>query len=445
MRANHNYYIPPANKVYANNPFRFSAQKKVVVVKSPVSFSEYASQMRVVHRDHAITALLFTIASMFQDIAVEEAGGGFPLYFLYGPASSGKDQLAYCCQSFFGVPQEAINLEGGVSTIKAQVREFAQFANMISHLSEYHSGDTQLDGVLKGLWDRRGYKRGTIESHVSTESIPILSSVLMTGNDYPQPEALVTRLIAEEMTQNQFGAEAVKEFEKLEDMTKAGISSLGDDLLKYRGLVAEQFQKKFRAFKQGITDKIPGAHSRMLTNLAQLGAFYSILKDEITFPFTHLEMTDHMAKITRAQMAKIAGSSMVTRWWHAFLAAMSGRRDDRLMVGRDFEIKNGYLYFNMTHAYNNIQLQWFPRHREIAPKQSRMFDELKKDASFYDFKRSERIGDRNTSCMVIDLKHVPIAQELQNAADWQANERTLLDQDQIEATNDEYKDSELPF
>src|SRR5690554_2771013 len=144
------YYVPSANKAYANNRNRFEAQKKVISKESKNTFLSYTSQMMKVHRNHGMMGILFTIASMFQDI-VENETGSFPMLFLYGPASSGKDQLVECCQSFFGRPQTAINLEGGVSTIKAQIREFAQFSNIISHLSEYKPGNPQLDGVLKGL------------------------------------------------------------------------------------------------------------------------------------------------------------------------------------------------------------------------------------------------------------------------------------------------------
>ncbi|MCH8491386.1 MAG: hypothetical protein LAT81_15870, partial [Oceanicaulis sp.] len=178
------YYIPSANSIYKDNPYKYQSQKKAVIKRPNFNFSNYITQMMKVHRGHAITATLFGIASAFQDIVVHSEKF-FPMLFLYGPASSGKDQLANCVQSFFGDPQEAINLEGGVSTIKAQVREFAQFSNMISQLSEYNPGDAKLDGVLKGLWDRRGYKRGNIDSHVGTDSIPILSSVIMTGNYTP--------------------------------------------------------------------------------------------------------------------------------------------------------------------------------------------------------------------------------------------------------------------
>lgn len=421
------YYVPSANKIYSNNAFKYEAQKKVQVITSPVTFDAYTTKMLEVHGDHAITGVLFTLASIFQDIVVRELGN-FPIVFLYGPASSGKDQLAECCQSFFGHPQTAINLEGGVSTIKAQVREFAQFQNLMSHLSEYKRGDPKLDGVLKGLWDRRGYKRGNIDSHVGTESIPILSSVLMTGNDYPDNEALITRLMVEEMTRTAFTDEETKKFEDLADMTKQGISSITDGLLPFREKVARNFQQKYRMFKSGFSDVVPDAKSRMIGNCSVLGAFYHMLSDELIFPWDHARLTAHLAKITEAQTRKLASASIITKFWDCFLASMRGGREDRLQVRRDFKVESGTLYFNFTNVFNRLQRQWYLQYHEGAPSKMNMLDTLRKDASYIQDKTSERIGESNTSAIMINLSLVPVGQELTNAMEWQLNERSLFDQ-----------------
>lgn len=55
--------------------------------------------------------------------------------------------------------------------MKLQVRELAQFSNGISQFSEYKRGNAQVDGIFKGFWDRNGYKRGNLESHVATDEV----------------------------------------------------------------------------------------------------------------------------------------------------------------------------------------------------------------------------------------------------------------------------------
>ena len=445
------YYVPSANEIYKRNAFKYDAQKKVVIIEPAVSFQNYAAQMLLVHRNHAITAVLFSIASAFQDIVVKELGN-FPMLFLYGPASSGKDQLAECCQSFFGYPQTAINLEGGVSTIKAQVREFAQFSNMISHLSEYKTGDSKLDGVLKGLWDRRGYKRGNIDSHVGTESIPILSSVIMTGNYTPDAEALITRLLWEEMSQSLFNEDEVREFDKLADMTKHGISGFTNLILKQRKTVELNFLHKFRELKATLNERMPDAKSRMISNTAVLASFYQLFDDVLSFPFSFADMLKHFQTGIDTQTRKLNSASTINRWWDCFLASMRGTTADQLRIGRDFKLEGYRMYFNFTNCYNKIQRQWWLQYHDTAPGKTIMMDTIRKDEAYIEDAKSVRMGigkdSPNTSACIIDLNRIPVTEEIKHAVEFQLNENSLFDRSPVTPKDENDKEQyqeDLPF
>ena len=291
------YHIPSANSVHELNRFMYDPQKRFKSISTQVTFARFCEELIKVHRNHGLIGILFSVASMFQDIVVREITG-FPILFLYGPASSGKDQLANVCQSFFGFPQSAINLEGDVSTAKANIREFAQFSNSIGQLSEYKPGNPKLDGILKGLWDRTGYKRGNLQSRVSTDSIPILSSAIMTGNFEPSQDALITRCIYVNMNKTSFTPFEEENFKKFNDIIKGGISGYTNDFLNHRNLVEETFMDQYTKFKREFSELIDKeTNSRMITNLSILGATYMIFKDLIGFSFTLSDMKEHFVKI----------------------------------------------------------------------------------------------------------------------------------------------------
>ncbi|MHA7843827.1 MAG: DNA primase [Winogradskyella sp.] len=433
------YYVPSANTIYRSNAFKYEAQKKVKVIQPNFTFQNYVSQVIKVHRNHGMVGILFTIASMFQDLVVKELGN-FPMLFLYGPASSGKDQLADVCQSFFGHPQTAINLEGGVSTIKAQVREFAQFGNMISHLSEYKTGDAKLDGVLKGLWDRRGYKRGNIDSHVGTESIPILSSVIMTGNYIPDAEALITRLVWEEMNKTVFNDEEVKAYEVLSDMTKQGISGFTVSILNEREEVETSFTRVYRTVKATLSERMPEAQSRMISNAAVLASFYQIFNDVLQFPFSLNDVMEHIKEGIDAQTRKLTSASIVNRWWDCFLASMRGTMADQLRVGRDFKIEGNLIYIRYTACFNKIQRQWYSQYRDTAPGKTVMLDALKKDESFYQtfdkVRMSSGRGSSPTSGIAMTLDTIVVSDDLKDASEFQLNENSTFDPNNKPATEE---------
>lgn len=420
------FYVPSANKIYLNNMSAYLPQKKMIAIQSDVSMDIYLQMMMEVHKDYSISAILFTISSLFQDIVVNEIGN-FPILFLYGPGSSGKDQLAECCQSFFGIPQSAINLEGGASTLKGQIRKFAQFTNIICHLSEYKRGDSKLDGTIKGFWDRRGYEFGTIESKVSTDTVPILSSTLLTGNEYPESEALISRLLWLEFQSKTFTLEETKNYDTLKDYTKKGVSHLTDSILKHRSLVATTFKSKFRDTKEKFIDQFEVKHTRVISNLAVLAATYAIFKDVITFPFTYNEMIKHFEKCTDNQTRKLNSSSIGTKFWDCFLASMRGNKDDRIVVFRDLRLDGNRLSFQFTSCYNKIQRQWMLQYRETAPSKVVLQDFIKKDACFQkevsSIKYEKGKNARNTSGYQIDVSKLLIQDEIINAIEWQICEQ----------------------
>lgn len=423
------YYIPSANSVYEYNRFFYDPQKRFKSITSTVTFIKFCEELTKVHRDHGIIGVLFSIASIFQDVVVKEIKG-FPLLFLYGPASSGKDQLVNACQSFFGYPQSAINLEGDVSTAKANIREFAQFSNGIGQLSEYKPGNPKLDGILKGLWDRNGYKRGNLQSRVSTESIPILSSVIMTGNFEPNQDALITRCIYVNMNKTSFTPEEEEKFKKFNEIVKVGISGYTNDFLKYRNLVENNFMNQYTNFKREFSELIDKeTNSRMITNLSILGSFYLIFKDLIGFSFTQDEMKQHFIKIIDLQMTKLKSASIITRFFDCFLASMRGISSDQIIVNRDFNVNDNKLYFQWTHCYNKISRQWSYQYKgEVVPSKNVMAEALKKDKCWIKIKDSHRFasGEGNkTSAYVIDLDKVSIKDEIFYAIEFQCQDNNI--------------------
>lgn len=410
------YYIPSANANYENNAFMYGAQKRFKSTATSLAPPEYFRQMYKVHRSHAITAILFGIGAFYQDIIV--SGTGFyPLLFLYGPASTGKDNLCEAVQSLMGIPQTAIQLEGGASTIKAQIREFSQFSNGISQLSEYKRGNPQIDGVLKGLWDRRGYKRGTIESPVATEEVPILSATILTGNDCPDAEALITRLLWEEMKQQEFDDEAKKQYNVLKDMCKKGISGMADFFIHKRDFFADKFLETYREAKRNFTkgEVFKNVPSRITDNLSVLRAVFSIFKNDWIFPFTEEEMLAHFEIMVDSQRKKIETDSAANRFWDCILVCMRLTQGEALRMGINLREEGGYLSFNFSTVYSIVQRQWFIQYRENAPSKTELRRQIKEAESFVGEDKAVRINltiNSPTSAIKVNINKLPIRAEL---------------------------------
>lgn len=410
------FYIPSANRNYRNNDFKYLPQKKVVLVNSKVSIEEYADSMMRVHRNHSITALLYTIASAFSDIVYDRLKG-FPLQFMYGKPSTGKDNLIMACQALFGLPQAPLNLGNGASTMKAQIRKFAQFRNMVVNLSEYRRGDKRGNEYLKGLWGRDGYERGNIDSHFGTDTMPITSGVFITGNDYPDDEALISRCVIEEFTKTDFSADEKSAYKHLTKTYNDGVSSLLIDIFRQRDtwekLFPEMQEKAEREIKADT--RVLGANERIFQNFGVIGATYLLMRDHIRFPFQWSDVLGHLTMLIQAQVRKQASGGKVSKFWDTFMTCVR-TKNDPLINHQDFRVVGDKIYIQMANVYGRMQNEWFRMNNEGAPAKSDMMELLRTDDSYLKEDKSYRFGEgehgRRSSAMVFDLEKTGIMGEL---------------------------------
>lgn len=406
----HTYYVPSANEIYRVNPYKFAQQKRVNVKSSSVSITEYLDKMKKVHREFGILGMLFAFASAHQDIIVNTAKG-FPIFFLYGPPSTGKDELYGCIKKMFGIAKtDFINLENKQSTGKAKLRAFGEFSNMVVHLSEYTNGDKEIDGMMKGLWDRGSYKRATLDSAVSTDSTPILCSAIVTGNQSPTDEAVLTRLIYGEMVKNQFTVEEKKNFEELENITNDGITDYMQKVIWHRPLFEAKFGDKFQLFKKELSrrESFKGAIDRIITNYAILGATHEILKEtnDIIFPFTTSEMLTIFDEMVKNLRSKLESASVFTNLWDVFVACIG--ENPTILLDKHYKIEGDKLYIRYTEVYNAIQKEWFPRFGQSCPSRTTLSDKIKSSNAWIGDTKGTRFGNGiNTSAYILDINKIP--------------------------------------
>ncbi len=410
------YYIPSANKAYRTNDFKYHPQKKVVLTMSEISVHDYAALMAEVHREHSITALLYTIASAYSDIVYDRLKG-FPLEFLYGKASTGKDNLIMACQALFGQPQAPLNLGNGASTMKAQIRKFAQFRNMVVNLSEYRRGDKRLNEYLKGLWGRDGYERGNIDSNFGTDTMPILSGVFVTGNDYPDDDALISRCVVEEFHKTDFTTEEKSAYKRLTATYNKGVSGLLVDVFKMR----DHWEKSFPEFQERAEKEIKadirvvGANERTFQNFGVIGASYQLMREHIRFPWQWSDALKHLTTLIEVQVRKQASGGKVSKFWDTFITCVR-TKNDPLMNYQDFRVVGDRIYIQMSNVYGRMQNEWFRMNNEGAPAKSDMMELLRTDESYLKEDPSYRFGEgsngRRSSAMVFRLDKTGIEGEL---------------------------------
>jgi hypothetical protein len=399
---NEQFYVPAGNVIYRRDENKHTNAKRMEFVEGP-DFATFSRQLRAVHREHSMTALTFQVATLFSDVIFQRTEG-FPLLFLYGAAGSGKDQLIRACQHLCGKPQPEIILSGP-STDKGQVRMLAEFVNISLNLAEFKGGMRREQfEFLKAIWGRVAYRRGNLLGRYTTESVPIRSTVFVSGNDYPnQDDALMTRLIVEEMHKDKFSTEEREQFVVLKRMMEKGYSGILADILKHRQEFERTWYDEHYITAQSIMGEAlreKNIDGRMQTNLAILLSTFLFFEKKLQWPFGRGEFILHLVKVITKQQEKRQSGSEVSNWWTCFISAV---RQHQLKENINFRIEDGRIMF----FWDEVHTVYMRQHREIFNEPGRnsstMKGKLEHHACWNAHLPSCRIGKRKSSAYAFHM------------------------------------------
>jgi hypothetical protein len=349
-----NYVIPALSEMYIEKDELYANEKKFIYTAPLPEFGwhEWCGLFTRSYGNKGQAAILFYLGSLFRDIIMKEVGR-YPLLNLFGPPGSGKGEVATSLMALFGEPQDQIML-GGASTVVGFMRKFAQFCNSIVWLDEYKNNLAQkVIESIKNLYDGKGYERGKMTNDFTTESTPIFSSCILSGQDMPTIEpALFMRCIMLAFQEGKFSADQRKAFTELKKKQHNGLSYITGSLVNYRNLVEEKFKEKYSQIFSIIMKEVdnPEIEDRMFSNVASLLAMYDIFHDILKFPFTYSEVKKWLLENMRNQHLILAGNNDLAKFWGIMESLF---HQDVIIEGKDFHLQDGNLYLSLeqVHGY----------------------------------------------------------------------------------------------
>jgi hypothetical protein len=338
-----NYFIPACSKMFIEKDDLFVNEKKFVFTK-PIenfSFNEWSKLLYKTYGKKSIIGILFYVGALYRDITMKQVQR-FPLLNLFGPPGAGKGQMAESIMAMFGERQDQIML-GGASTVVGFMRKFAQFRNAIVWLDEYKNNlPVKFIESFKNIYDGKGYERGKMTNDFTTESTPIHSSCILSGQDMPTQEpALFMRTIMLAFEEGKFTEEQRSNFQTLKnDYESHGLSYITADLFRYRKIIAQGFSEKFQLiFKQTVKDVANvEVDDRMIMNISMLLTYMHLLNDVLEFPFTYNAAKAFLIDNMMHQHAILAGNNDVAKFWGVVESMFYM---DMLFEEQDFKLEDG--------------------------------------------------------------------------------------------------------
>ena len=343
-----NYYIPVFASTQAEDDEDLRNYRKFLHrVDSSATFEEWAKLFCEVYGDNGKMAVAFGLFSLFRDIVFEKTRCS-PMLFLFGQRGSGKGTLANSLLYLFGVAQDPLML-GGASTVVGFMRKLGQFFNGIVWLDEYKNdiGEKKIES-LKNIWDGIGYERGVKDGTNRTQTTPVRSAAILSGQEMPNVEpALFSRTMLLEFRNGDFSNESIDRFNALRAMEQKGITHATQEILSHREFFKAGFEKSFKEISSTLRTAFAGNEvvERQIINYAVLVATVMVLEEKLKLPFTSTQLLLQSEKLIRRQTTMMKASNEVQQFFEMmhFLAASK-----LVTEGVDYQIWKGFLKIRLA-------------------------------------------------------------------------------------------------
>lgn len=419
-----NYFIPFHPKT---NRYSFLNEKKFRFRPSTVTFKEWCEHYTGAFGDQGKVMLIFGLATVYSDIIFKHKNN-FPLIFLYGEGGSGKSTMIQYVQMLFGVPQAPIKLTEKANTDKAKIRKLAQFVNALICFEEYTDTiDISVDKTLSGFYDRFGYERSDIKSKYGTESVPVESSVCVTGNFYPTDDPFLQRLILMDYNVNIREQKVIEHFDKLNLLNMEGITNITGSLIQYREHVDVAFPLNYRKIYQEFNSTLKAnsisVPSRMVENYSIILCTYHILKDKLKFNFSYAELTKFLVTTIAIHAEKRDNGGVVQRFWDTVLY-MANPKVRMIKHGQEYSIEGDEIFIRFKTLWTLYNKAHFDVHRKPGVPFNTLLGKLKDKAVNPSFLRSESNkrfagpGNYENNSSALAFKYSMIGEELPNGYEY---------------------------
>ncbi|MGL6121676.1 MAG: hypothetical protein ACRC1W_01305 [Shewanella sp.] len=409
------YGIVSLNKVHYHIPFHpgtddysYLNEKKIFFSDGQTKFKEWSQLYAKAFGLGGITVLLYTVSTIFSD-HIFGVKNNFPMLFIYGEGGSGKGTMISFVQYLFGYPQPPLKLTEKANTDKARVRKFATYCNVPVLLEEF-SNSIDMAGIktLTNLYDRFGYERSSMETRYGTETVPIRSTVMITGNEYPADDPLIQRLILLDNDRNKFSDDEVSAVRDIKNMNDAGITSVLIEILNYREGFVKDWRKEYETvydiFRKECEEMdVP---SRMIENYSVLMATYQCAEQlGLIWPCTYNDFKEFCKNCLRNQVEKRNTGAVIQKFWDIVLSLAS---KGAIHEGKEFLIDGDRLYIRFTEVHTLYMEEHLRIYRAPGLMANTLQQKLKISAAWVEKTNQKRFGKVNTSAFVFDYAKLNI-------------------------------------
>lgn len=315
------YFLPAFSAVYSNTGGEddmFEEDRFLKFRKSPVSFKDWGKQFVKVHRENGKIAIAFIIATLFRDF-IHRIHTVFPLLFGFGDIGTGKSYMAQSVSALFFGKMAPFNLNSGTNV--GFSRKLETVKNSVVWFDEYDNNiDLARFQRLKAAYDGAGHQKGTMTNN-KTKSTKVNAAAMITGQYLPTRDgnALFSRCLILPFTKKskELSKEEIEAGSTLKKWEGEGLSSLLVEIIKFRGLIEDEFQNNYFEIMDEFKSSLKGEYydGRVLLNFVLVLVPIKILEEKLDLPFSFQEIKELAMDMVKTQSDQINDSDALRTYW----------------------------------------------------------------------------------------------------------------------------------
>lgn len=325
------YFLP-----YAIDLKQYKSVSRFIYLPESLTLNNWLALFRDAYGEAGLLPFCFYVASLFRDIAYSHAHC-FPILYLEGIRGTGKSSMARNLTALFGYPQAEISLIAP-NTPKSLPRLLEQMSNALLWFDEYRNDlPPDIRAIIQAIYDGGGYHRANNTQDNSTNSVDVLSGIVLTSNYTPDNDIFLSRVVCVYMNDPTKTDAQKKAFDALRSYESTGLSSITASLLQHRAVIETHYRETHHAIYEALRKQTAGIDSRVLQNLAAIVAPAQILIQQkvlnLKAIFKGADLKTLAANVATAQQQLLVGKSELS---HFFDIIAAGIESQRLKVGIDF-------------------------------------------------------------------------------------------------------------
>lgn len=205
----------------------------------------------------------------------------FPILFIGGKRESGKTTLGNWLMALMGMADVAGDSIGSTTSAGA-VRNLAWFGSLPYWLDEYRNSTkikNKWEGFLRNVYQRQTPSKGTLGAGIRTHAIK--AGVLISGEETPQDNALLSRCIQIPLVKNRDKTRTMELYRVIEDLRTQGLMSrFIPEIIKLKASLLPTVLEHIDGWKKRLLSE--GVGERIALNHAIPAVCYDLffLRDE---------------------------------------------------------------------------------------------------------------------------------------------------------------------